>query len=240
MARKPRFAPGGIAYHVMNRTWGSLDLFEDAGDYEAFERVLAEAVARPPVMRVCAYCLMPNHFHLVLWPHRDGQLSRFMQWLTMTHAQRWHAHRHTGGRGHLYQSRFRSFPIQEDGHFLSVCRYVERNPLRANLVAHAKDWRWSSLAVRQAVAAALPVKLAPWPMGVPRGWLRRVEAPQDEKELAALRLSRDRGRPYGEADWTRTMARRLGIESALRPPGRPWKNRKTAPEEDGRMTEPPE
>ena len=100
-------------------------------------------------MRVCAYCLMPNHFHLVLWPTADGQLSRFMQWLSMTHAQRRHAHRHSAGRGHLYQSRFKSFVIQEDGHFLSVCRYVERNAVRANLVKRAERWRWGSLWVRE-------------------------------------------------------------------------------------------
>jgi putative transposase len=225
MARPPRLAPGGIAYHVMNRTWGNLVLFEDPADYEAFERVLAEAVDRPPGMRICAYCLMPNHFHLVLWPRADGQLSQFMQWLSMTHAQRWHAHRHTGGRGHLYQSRFQSFPIQEDGHFVSVCRYVERNPLRANLVAQAQDWRWSSLAVRRAGTEPMAVQLAPWPTGTPRAWLRRVQAPQDQKELAALRQSRNRGRPYGQADWTRAMARTLGIESSLRQPGRPPKNK---------------
>jgi putative transposase len=127
MARKPRFSPGGLAYHVMNRTWPGVELFEDDGDYQAFEKVLTEAVDLHCGIRLCAYCLMPNHFHLVLWPRTDGQLSRFMQWLGMTHAARWHAHRHTGGRGHLYQSRFRSFPIQQDHHFLSVCRYVERN-----------------------------------------------------------------------------------------------------------------
>ena len=132
----------------MNRTWGKTELFEDSGDYEAFERVLALAVKREPPMRLCAYCLMPNHFHLVLWPEHDNQLSKFMQWLTMTHAQRWHAHRHSGGRGHLYQSRFRSFAIQENGHFQSVCRYVERNALRANLVTGAQDWRWASAYVR--------------------------------------------------------------------------------------------
>jgi putative transposase len=92
---------------------------------------------------------MPNHFHLVLWPRRDGDLSRFMQWLTMTHTQRWHAHRRDAGHGHLYQSRFKSFPIQTDGHFLSVCRYVERNALRARLVGRAEDWAWCSLACRE-------------------------------------------------------------------------------------------
>ena len=101
MARKPRFAPGGLAYHVMNRTSSGITLFEDSPDFEAFERVLVEGLAREPGVRLCAYCLMPNHFHLVLWPKSDGQLSRFMQWLSMTHAARWHAHRHTGGRGHL-------------------------------------------------------------------------------------------------------------------------------------------
>src|SRR5205814_6203726 len=136
-------------YHVMNRTWGKIELFEDETDYAAFERVLAEAIGRVRGMRVCAYCLMPNHFHLVLWPSRDGQLSRFMQWLTMTHTQRWHAHRRSAGRGHLYQSRFKSFPIEQDHHFLSVCRYVERNPLRARLVRAAGNWRWSSLAARR-------------------------------------------------------------------------------------------
>ncbi len=148
MARRPRTALGGLAYHVMNRVSGKQDLFEDSGDYEAFERVLSEARERER-MRVCAYALMPNHFHLVLWPRGDGDLSRFMQWLTMTHTQRWHAHRHNVGHGHLYQSRFKSFPIQTDEHFLKVCRYVERNALRARLVERAEDWVWGSLGCRE-------------------------------------------------------------------------------------------
>jgi putative transposase len=226
MARKPRFSPGGLAYHVMNRTWGKLELFEDAGDYEAFERVLAESLdGREKSMRLCAYCLMPNHFHLVLWPEEDGQLSRFMQWVTMTHAQRWHAHRHSVGRGHLYQSRFRSFPIQQDGHFLSVCRYVERNALRAGLVEDAQEWRWGSLGVRGGKEGVLRGLLADWPVSMPRQWAKAVNQPQDEKELAALRCSRERGRPYGDGDWAMLTARRLGIESSLHDIGRPKKTR---------------
>ena len=226
MARKPRNAPGGLAYHVMNRTWGKIDLFEDAGDYEAFERVLAQAVEREKSMRVCAYCLMPNHFHLVLWPAADGQLSRFMQWLSMTHAQRWHAHRHSAGRGHLYQSRFKSFVIQEDGYFLDVCRYVERNAVRANLVKRAERWRWGSLWVRENRDGPMSGSLARWPTPMPRDWVTRVNQPQDEKELAALRLARDRGRPYGQDAWALAVAKRLGIESSLRPIGRPPKKRR--------------
>lgn len=233
MARKPRYAPGGIAYHVMNRTWGKIELFEDDADYEAFERVLAEAAKRDPSVRLCVYCLMPNHFHLVVWPKSDGTLSRFMQWLTMTHAQRWHAHRHSGGRGHLYQSRFKSFPIQQDEHFLSVCRYVERNPLRAKKVERAHDWRWGSLWARAAGSrAALHGLLADWPVERPRDWTARVNRPQDPQELAALRVARDRGRPYGDAAWSARTAARLGIQSALRPVGRP--KTKTEPGQNAR------
>jgi putative transposase len=207
----------------MNRTWGNIELFEDAGDYEAFERVLAQAVKREPSMRICAYCLMPNHFHLVLWPQRDGLLSTFMQWLTMTHALRWHAHRHSVGRGHLYQGRFKSFAIQKDGHFLSVCRYVERNALRASLTDRAEHWRWCSIYARSNTAAAMNASLASWPVSRPQDWTARINQPQDEAELAALRSSNDRGRPYGGARWAFRTARRLRVESSIRSIGRPKK-----------------
>ncbi|MGE5608076.1 MAG: transposase [Bacillota bacterium] len=221
MARHPRISAGGIAYHVMNRTWGGIELFEDGGDYEAFEGVLAEALGRWPGMRLCAYCLMPNHFHLVLWPRQAGVLSRFMQWLGQTHAARWHAHRHSRGRGHLYQSRFKSFPIQQDEHFLAVCRYVERNALRAKLVRSPEAWRWGSLWVRRQGQGALKEALAPWPVTRPRNWLEQVKRAEDERELAALRQSRDRSRPFGAATWVRKTAAELGLESSLRPLGRP-------------------
>lgn len=221
MPRGPRISRAGIAYHVMNRTWGKIDLFEDAGDYEAFERVLAEAVTRFPQMRICAYCLMPNHFHLVLLPGRARLLSRFMQWLSQTHVARWHAHRRSTGRGHLYQGRFKSFPIQQNSHFLKVCRYVERNSLRANLVPQAQDWRWSSLHLRLQNQGPMKDKLSSWPVKVPSDWLQRVNTPQDEKELAALRRSRDRGIPFGDPAWTAQTAADLGLQSTLRPVGRP-------------------
>ena len=228
MARKPRFSPGGLAYHVMNRTWGKLELFQDTGDYEAFEKVLAEALEREPTMRLCAYCLMPSHFHLVLWPKSDGQLSRFMQWLSMTHAARWHAHRHSGGRGHLYQSRFRSFPIQQDEHFLEVCRYVERNALRANLAEKAELWRWGSAWARGERESEMRALLSPWPVEMPEEWLRWINKPQTEAELAALHRAQDRGRPYGDERWTPRTAQRLGTQSALRSIGRPKKKVRAA------------
>jgi putative transposase len=130
MPSAARIAPGDIAYHALNRAVARLPLFEKEADFEAFERVLHEAHQRTP-SRVLAYCVIPNHWHFVLWPKADGELTRFLRWLTHTHTMRWHAHHHTGGTGHLYQGRFKAFPVQSDAHLLTVLRYVERNAVRA-------------------------------------------------------------------------------------------------------------
>jgi len=102
-----------------------LPLFEKPADYLAFENILREAYERTGV-RISAYCLMPNHWHLLLWPREDGELSEVMRWITVTHTQRWHAHRHSAGTGPVYQGRFKSFPVQTNEHFVTVARYVER------------------------------------------------------------------------------------------------------------------
>ena len=137
---------GGYAYHVLNRANGRLRLFKKDADFEAFEQVLAEAHEREP-LRILGYTLMGNHWHFVVWPkqRRPQQVSDFFRWLSVTHSQRFHAHHGTAGMGHVYQGRFKSFPIATDKHLLTVLRYVERNPLRAGLVARAEDWRFGSL-----------------------------------------------------------------------------------------------
>jgi putative transposase len=211
-----------LIYHVLNRANARLSIFEADEDYAAFERVLAQAVARHD-SRLLAYCLMPNHFHLMLWPRKDGEVSQFMRWLTVTHTQRWHAHRRTTGTGHLYQGRFKSFPVQSDEHFLTVCRYLERNALRAKLVQRAEDWRWGSLWARRAKDDADRPMLSPWPIDRPRDWTARVNRPFGPQEEEAVRQSIQRGRPFGAASWQAEVAARLGLESALRPRGRPRK-----------------
>jgi putative transposase len=123
MPRRPRLTAGGLAFHVLNRRAGRLPLFQKPGDYTAFEKILQEAVSRTHI-RIAAYCLMPNHWHLLLWPRQDGELSDVLRWITVTHSQRWHAHRHTAGTGPVYQGRFKSFPVQTDEYFLTVARYV--------------------------------------------------------------------------------------------------------------------
>lgn len=226
MPRRLRFATGGYVYHVLNRAVGRATLFRKAGDYAAFEKVLRQAHDWVAV-RLLAYCLMPNHWHLVVWPEADGDLSEYLRWLTVTHTQRWHAHHHTAGTGPLYQGRFKSFPIQVDDHFLSVCRYVERNALRAGLVARAEAWRWSSLWQRgQQSGASL---LAPWPIAIPDRWEKYVNQAQTEAELERVRLSLSRGMPYGDEDWVQVTAKELGLQSTLRPRGRPRKTRSSQP-----------
>jgi putative transposase len=222
MPRPPRAAEGGLIYHALNRANGRVTILEGDDDYAAFERVMAGAIGRQG-MRLLAYCLMPNHFHLLLWPREDGDLPAFMRWLTMTHTQRWHAHRHTAGTGHLYQGRYKSFPVQSDEHFLTVCRYVERNALKAGLVERAEDWRWGSLAAVRAKEEAERPALTPWPIERPRDWKARVNRPFGAKEEEAILRSIRRGRPFGSESWQAEVAARLGLESTFRPRGRPRK-----------------
>lgn len=225
MGRPLRITVGGIAYHVLNRGNGGMRLFENDGDYAAFEKILSEAVTRFG-LRLCSYCLLPNHWHLVVWPEpgADGLLSQFMAWITLTHTQRWHAFRNTTGAGHVYQGRFRSFPIEGDEHFVSVARYVERNAMRANLVDRAEDWRWCSLWLRKNLLTQPDVPpLSQWPVEIPARWVATVNTPLSAVEEQAIRQSIARGRPYGSQRWIKKMARQLGLETTMRPPGRPRK-----------------
>ena len=227
MPRTARNAPGGLIYHVLNRANGRLRLFKKEEDFLAFERVMKLAFERFPI-RVLAWCFMSNHWHLVLWPQRDGDLTAFMRQLTLTHAQRWkHAH-NAVGHGHLYQGRFKSFPVQEDEHLLRLLRYVERNPVRPGMVKRAQDWRWGSLHVRQTPKHDLSPLLADWPVDRPANWVRLVNEPQTAAEVDALKQHIQRGRPFGDAQWMERTAQRLGLENTFRSPGRQMGWRKHA------------
>ncbi|MFW6162953.1 MAG: transposase [Planctomycetota bacterium] len=207
---------------MLNRANARVRIFETDRDYAAFEKVLAEAHERV-AMRTVAYCVMPNHWHFVLWPREDGDLSEFVWWLTLTHTQRWHMAHGTTGTGHLYQGRFKSFPVESDDHYLTVCRYVERNALNAQLAERAEQWRWSSLWRRTCGPPDAVRMLADGPLPWPEDWVEWVNEPQTEKELSALRTCIVRGRPYGSDSWVLKTARRLGLTSTLRPRGRPRK-----------------
>jgi putative transposase len=204
-------------YHVLNRAVGRQTIFETDGDYLAFQRTIEEARSHVP-MRLLAYVIMPNHWHLVVWPVADDDLSEYMRWLTVTHTQRWHAFHETAGTGPLYQGRFKSFPIAEDEHFLTVCRYVERNALRAGLVRRAELWRWASLWQRLNMRGE--VTLDAWPVAMPSEWLDCVNSMESEAELTAVRRALFRGRPFGNPEWQGQTAERLGLEHTFGIAGR--------------------
>jgi len=217
MARPLRRIIPDVVYHVLNRGNGRMRIFRKDGDYQAFLNCLSEGLRRYRV-DLLAWCVMPNHWHLVLRPRAEKQLQEFMRWITVTHVRRHHGY-HDGNSGHLYQGRYKHFCVEEDSHFLTLCRYVEANPLRAQLVADAEVWPWSSLHQRLHHWQNPP--LADWPMERPRNWTAVVNEALGETELKHLREHVIRDRPLGTSTWMRKMATRQHLEQTLRPRGRP-------------------
>ncbi|MGA2706323.1 MAG: transposase [Isosphaeraceae bacterium] len=202
-------------------------LFTKDEDFLAFERVVEETL-RTRRMRLCAYPLMPNHWHFVVWPERDGDLPAFMQQVTNTHVKRWKEHHHEIGYGHLYQGRYKCFPVETEDYFYQVVRYVERNALRANLLERAESWRRSSLRRVEREDTAFPI-LSAWPLPRPTDWLQLVNQPQTEAEVsggaAVLRQSRSAlrrsqlGHRHGLSPSGRGgEAPRIHIPCTMRPP----------------------
>ncbi len=219
MPRTARIAPGGGIYHVLNRGVGKMKLFRGKRDHEAFQRCLQETIEKVP-MRVLAYCVMSNHWHLILWPRNDGELARFMLSLTVSHVRRWLVHRGEVGTGHVYQGRYKSFAVQDDDHLATVCRYAERNPVRAGLVESCLDWPWSS-AGQVALPASLQVPLAEFPIPRRKDWVAWVDQAQTAAEEAALLRCVKEGRPYGSPRWIEKMKKTHGWREPLKR-GRPW------------------
>jgi putative transposase len=223
MPRPKRVCPAGEVFHVLNRAVARLTIFEKPEDYDAFMHVVEETWTLVP-LPVFAMVVMPNHWHFVVRPDEDEQVTEFFRRLTVTHTMRWHAHYKTGGTGHLYQGRFKSFPVQNDDHLLNVMRYVERNPLRANRIEQAEQWRWGSAWGRRQQGASRPTWLSlPRDPALPRQWRAWVNKPQTEAEVAAIRHCIRRSTPFGDEHWVRSSAARLGLTSTLRPRGRPKK-----------------
>jgi putative transposase len=188
----------GVIFHVINRSARRLRLFDEPRDYEAFLAVLEEGRARTEI-QILAYCVMPNHFHLLTRTTKPNQLSDFMKWFQLTHAKRWHGHRGSRGIGAVYQGRFRAVPVQHDTHFLVAARYVERNPLRAGLVERAEDWPWSSL--RQRCSNSHLVTLDEWPILPPANWVQLVNEIAADRDLESVRRCIRNGTPFGNKTW---------------------------------------
>jgi putative transposase len=171
MPRTRRIVVADSVHHVFNRGNFKHDIFRRPEDYEHFLELLARAAAGRP-LRLLAYCLMPNHWHLVVWPEDGIALAAYMHWLTSTHVRHVHLRNGTIGLGHIYQDRYRSVPVKDERQLLAVCRYVEANPLRAGLVGRAEHWPYSSL-TRSATRSGLSL-IAQWPIPRPFGWRQLV------------------------------------------------------------------
>jgi putative transposase len=216
--RRPRVVTEDLVFHVYNRAIQSTTLFAHPNDYDLFLGVIREALQRVPI-RLLAYVLMPNHWHLVLWPRRGQLLADLMKWATGTHVQWYRMITGTRGRGALYQGRYKAIPVETDTYFYNLIRYVERNPLRKGLVRDVRSWRWSSAWPRP---AADHPPLSEWPVPVPADWEARLCEREDGSELDEIRTAIRRSIPYGRPAWQKAVVKRLGWRTGLERPGRRW------------------
>jgi putative transposase len=217
MPRSSRIIAPGYCYHVINRGNNKATVFHEHADYAAFVALMRDAQERVE-LPILGLCLMPNHVHFVVRPTATGDLSRWAHWLFTTHVRRYHNKYGTTGR--VWQDRFKQFVIEEDSHFLTVLRYVERNALRSNLVRDARDWLWGSLRWRSSPHPAA-FELAPSPVPLPNDWSDFVNKPQTQAELEALRDCVNRQRPFGTPQWVERTSAALGLNHSRRATGRP-------------------
>jgi putative transposase len=218
MPRPLRVDVTDTIYHVINRRVGRSQMFFTDADYKVFETLLEDtAIVRG--MRILGYCLMPNHWHLILQPSYDGHMGKTLHWLTTTHARRWREHNKTVGEGPLYQGRYKSFPVETDNHLLTLIAYVEGNPLRAKLVSKAQDWPYSSLHRRiqkkdtwlSDTIVSLPKKFEEW---INTNNMENIET---------IRNSVNKGVPYGSDEWIFETIKKFGLQSTVNKTGRPRK-----------------
>jgi putative transposase len=222
MARGARVDVGGYIYHVINRANARVQIFDTQKDYIQFECILEEAVEKFGV-QLLAYCIMPNHWHLIVKTLEDGDLQKFMSWLTNTHTRRFHAVKRTIGHGHLYQGRYKSFLCEEDTHYLTLMRYVERNAKKANLVSKAEEWQWSSVWRRERGTLKQKRVLTEAPVVLPTNYLIWLNEPQTEAEEIALEHSIEKNVPFGTLEWVDQIINTFSMQQTQRGSGRPKK-----------------
>ena len=223
MPRLPRRHLDRGFFHVLNRGNHRQMLFRQPEEYALFFDLLGQSIPKFKV-NLWGYCLMANHWHMVVEVEAMSRLSRRMHWLCNRHVRLVHRENRSLGGGHIYQGRYKSFPIQDESYLYNVLLYVEANPLRANLVSRAEDWPWSSLsgtAVRNGLIEVSRPKLAPWDRG--SHWIQEVNEPLSLAKLDSMRQSVLRGTPQGQPQWIANLITTHGLESTVRPPGRPRK-----------------
>jgi putative transposase len=229
MPRRKRISPDGFVQHVLNRGDHRETLFHKPGDFRAFLAVVAETALRIP-MRILAYCIMRNHFHLLLWPYRGSDLPDFMQLLMNLHIGRYLRHYPPASPGHIYQSRYTNSIVETGSSVLAVAKYVESNAANAGIVTRAEDYRWSS-ASPHALDDDRPI-LSEWPVPKPREWLTLLNLRTPTQQLKQIQHSAARGAPYGSSAWVERVVKEYGLEHTIRGRGRPKQNEAALPVSD--------
>ena len=214
MARLARVVAAGVPHHVTQRGNRRQPVFFGPDDYAAYRALLAEGCKAAGV-QVWAYCLMPNHVHLILVPPEPDALRAALGEVHRRYTL--HVNRREGWRGFLWQGRFASFPMDET-YLLACARYVELNPVRAKLVRRARDWRWSSARAHLDGRDDGLVKTAPLLERVP-DWAGLLGRGLGEDEHEAIRSGERTGRPLGAAAFVTRLEKRLGRPLARRKPG---------------------
>ncbi len=222
MPRNARVDVGGEIYHVINRANGRLKIFNNDEDYELFEQLLLDTKELFG-MRILAYELMPNHWHLILHPRNDGDLGAFMHRLSNAHTRKVHAHTNTNGSGHLYQGRYKSFLVDSENYLLAVIKYVERNAVRVKLVRCCEDWTWGSAWRRIHGTPEQQKLLGRMPAPLPDDYINWINTADKVDDLKMIRASVNKSIPYGRGKWVDKMVSKYHLESTLRSPGRPKK-----------------
>lgn len=218
MPRIPRGETEEGIYHIINRGNMRMQVFDDMEDYEYFLELLEKASKREKV-EVHAYCLMPNHFHLLLIPKESNSLSKLMQWVMTSHVRYYHKKNKTSG--HIWQGRYKSFIVEKENYYMTLIRYIEANALRAKLIKKAQDWKYGSLHERVEDHRELLTQPC---IGLDKDWIKYVNTPIREGELHTIRNSVNRQAPLGQEQWQLETAAKYGMLSTLRSRGRPSKN----------------
>jgi len=215
MSRIARAVAPGMAHHVTQRGNRRMETFFSDDDYALYLDLMSTA-CRARGVEVWAYCLMPNHVHLIAVPLTEDGLRRAIGDAHRRYSR--HVNFREGWRGHLFQSRFASCVMDEE-HMLTAARYVETNPVRAGLTRKPWTWKWSSAAAHRRGEDDKLVKAAPL-LRLAGDWEEFLDVPVSEDEIETLRRHERTGRPLGSPEFMERIENALSRVLRPQKPGR--------------------
>lgn len=217
----PRIARGladNQIYHIINRGNRRESVYHDKYDYERFLKLLFDSKEKYNI-KIYAYCLMPNHFHLVIYTKYSESLSKAMHWISSSYVRYYNKRYKISG--HLWQGRYKSFIVQKESYLLTLLKYVEVNPKRAKIVKRCEDYKYSSAYNRINNIEDELINIPP--IDLPVNWDKYINDEESKIDIDYIRNSIERQSPLGEELWQVNIAKKYGLESTLNSRGRPRK-----------------